>query len=132
MGVRAESFVVDVADETSVGDAMAATVESFGKVDTLIANAGVTGGGPFVDQTLAQWRAVMSVNLDGVFLCFRAAARHLVDRGEGGSLVAVSSTSAIHGAVGQRGVRRVEGARCCRWSAAWRSSWPVTASGSTA
>ena len=40
----------------------------------------------------------MSVNLDGVFLCFRAAARHLVERGEGGSLVAVSSTSAIHGA----------------------------------
>ena len=53
---------------------------------------------PFLDQTLDGWRAVTSVNLDGAFLTLQAAARHLVDRGEGGSLVAVASTSAIHGA----------------------------------
>ena len=40
----------------------------------------------------------MAVNLDGAFLCFRAATRHLLERGEGGSLIGVSSTSAIHGA----------------------------------
>ena len=40
---------------------------------------------------------MLSINLDGAFLTLRAGARHLVDRGEGGSLVAVSSTSAIHG-----------------------------------
>jgi hypothetical protein len=40
----------------------------------------------------------MAVNLDGAFLCFRAATRVLVDQGEGGALVGVSSTSAIHGA----------------------------------
>jgi NAD(P)-dependent dehydrogenase (short-subunit alcohol dehydrogenase family) len=42
----------------------------------------------------------MAVNLDGAFLCFREAARHMIERGEGGSLIAVSSTSAIHGAPG--------------------------------
>ena len=42
----------------------------------------------------------MAVNLDGVFLALREAARHLIDQGTGGSLVAVSSTSAVHGAGG--------------------------------
>lgn len=97
IGARAESLVVDVADETSVDDAMSATIGSFGRIDSMIANAGVSGGGPFLDQTIEQWRSVVAVNLDGVFLSFRAAARQLVDQGEGGSLVAVSSTSAIHG-----------------------------------
>jgi NAD(P)-dependent dehydrogenase (short-subunit alcohol dehydrogenase family) len=42
----------------------------------------------------------MRINLDGAFLTLREAAKHMVERGEGGSLVAVSSTSAIHGAPG--------------------------------
>jgi NAD(P)-dependent dehydrogenase (short-subunit alcohol dehydrogenase family) len=57
-------------------------------------------GKKFVDMTLEDWRAVMAVNLDGVFLTLREAARVLIEQGEGGSLVAVSSTSAIHGAAG--------------------------------
>ena len=77
---------------------MAATLADHGKVDSLFANAGVGGVVPFVDMTLDEWRRVMAVNLDGAFLTLRAAARHLVERGEGGSLVGVSSVSAIHGA----------------------------------
>lgn len=73
----------------------ASVVESFGKVDSLIANAGIGRGAPFPHMSLAEWRRVMAVNLDGAFLCFREASRHMVERGEGGSLVAVSSTSAI-------------------------------------
>ena len=49
-------------------------------------------------MSLAEWHRVMAVNLDGTFLTFRAAARHMIERGEPGALVAVSSTSAIHGA----------------------------------
>jgi NAD(P)-dependent dehydrogenase (short-subunit alcohol dehydrogenase family) len=49
-------------------------------------------------MTLAEWRRVTSVNLDGVFLTFREAARHMIARGDGGSLVAISSVSAIDGA----------------------------------
>jgi hypothetical protein len=49
-------------------------------------------------MTLGEWRSVLAVNLDGAFLSLRAAARHLVARGEGGSLVVVSSTAALHGA----------------------------------
>lgn len=98
LGADADAVAVDVSDEAAVAAAMAATVDRFGAVDSLFANAGIGGGAPFVDQTLEGWHRVMSVNLDGAFLCFRAAARHMVERGGGGSLVGVSSTSAIHGA----------------------------------
>jgi NAD(P)-dependent dehydrogenase (short-subunit alcohol dehydrogenase family) len=50
---------------------------------------------------LDEWHRVLQVNLDGAFLCLREAARVLVQQGQGGSLVGVSSTSAIHGAPGQ-------------------------------
>jgi NAD(P)-dependent dehydrogenase (short-subunit alcohol dehydrogenase family) len=92
------SVVVDVADEEQVEAAMASTLATHGKVDTMVANAGIGGGAPFAEQTLERWRRIMEVNLDGAFLCFRAAVRHLIERGEGGSLIGVSSTSAIHGA----------------------------------
>ncbi len=89
---------VDVSDQEQVDTSFAAAVDEMGKVDSVFANAGVGGGGRFIDQTPEIWRNVMSVNLDGVFFTLRAAAAHMVERGEGGSLVAVSSVSAIHGA----------------------------------
>ncbi len=89
---------VDVSDEEAVDGAFAQAVAEMGKVDALFANAGIGGGAPFIDQTTDIWRRVLSVNLDGAFFTLRAAARHMVERGEGGSLVGVSSTSAIHGA----------------------------------
>jgi NAD(P)-dependent dehydrogenase (short-subunit alcohol dehydrogenase family) len=95
---RAVGVRCDVADEDQVTTAMADTLAELGKVDSVFANAGVGGLSPFVDMSLAEWRRVMSVNLDGAFLTLREGARHLVERGEGGSLVAVSSVSAVHGA----------------------------------
>ncbi|MCU0268668.1 MAG: SDR family oxidoreductase [Acidimicrobiales bacterium] len=92
----------DVGDEDDVEAAFAAAVAAMGKVDILVANAGVGGYAPFVSMSLEEWHRVQRTNLDGVFLSFREAARHLVDRREGGALVAVSSTSAIHGAPGMQ------------------------------
>ncbi|MDW3220079.1 MAG: SDR family oxidoreductase [Acidimicrobiales bacterium] len=98
-GGTARAYVVDVADEEEVVDAMNRSREDFGRLDGCFANAGHGGiGGSILDLSLESWRTVMRVNLDGVFLTFREAARHLVDQGEGGSLVGVSSTSSIHGA----------------------------------
>jgi NAD(P)-dependent dehydrogenase (short-subunit alcohol dehydrogenase family) len=99
LGAGVEALVCDVSDEEQVIDAFARTVERFGKVDSCFANAGLgVGMVPFVDLDIGRWRRSMAVNLDGVMLTLREAARHMVARGEGGSLVAVSSTSAIHGA----------------------------------
>jgi NAD(P)-dependent dehydrogenase (short-subunit alcohol dehydrogenase family) len=97
-GRRASSFICDVADEDRVVEALAATIAEMGRVDTMIANAGIGIGGPITDMSLETWRRVMAVNLDGAFLCLRGAARHMIERGEGGSLIGVASTSAIHGA----------------------------------
>ena len=97
-GGRVLGLRCDVSDEQQVIDAMATSVAELGHVDSLVANAGVGGFTPFTQMSYAEWRRVQSVNLDGVFLCLREAARHLVERGEGGSLVAISSVSAIDGA----------------------------------
>jgi NAD(P)-dependent dehydrogenase (short-subunit alcohol dehydrogenase family) len=98
-GGQVAAFACDVSDEGSVEDAFAATVDALGKVDSCFANAGVGGGGvPFQDIGLDEWRRVVGVNLDGTFLTFRAAVRHMVERGGGGSLVATSSLTAIEAA----------------------------------
>jgi NAD(P)-dependent dehydrogenase (short-subunit alcohol dehydrogenase family) len=91
----------DVGSEDSVVDATASTVADHGRLDGLFANAGRGGTGtPFLELSLDEWRAVMDINLDGVFLTLREAAKVMVEQGTGGSLVAVSSTSAVHGAAG--------------------------------
>ena len=101
IGGEAKSYICDVSNEGEVIRTLASTVKDFGRVDGLFANAGRGGTGtPLVDTSLEDWRKVMAVNLDGVFLCLREASRQLISQGSGGSLVAVSSTSAIHGAAG--------------------------------
>ncbi len=97
-GQRVRSYVVDVAHEEQIVEAMQATVSDLGRVDTLIANAGVGAGAPFTDLTLDTWRYVQRINAEGVFLCFREAARHMIERGGGGALVGISSGTAIDGA----------------------------------
>ena len=101
IGGEAKSYICDVSNEGEVIRTLASTVKDFGRVDGLFANAGRGGTGtPLVDTSLEDWRKVMAVNLDGVFLCLREASKQLISQGSGGSLVAVSSTSAIHGAAG--------------------------------
>ncbi|HTU15780.1 MAG TPA: SDR family NAD(P)-dependent oxidoreductase [Solirubrobacterales bacterium] len=98
-GGKAAAIVCDVADEDSVAKAMAETVAEIGRVDSCFANAG-TGAAPgsFDKLALEEWRRVAQVNLDGVFLTLRAAATQMIEQGDGGSLVATSSLTAIEGA----------------------------------
>jgi NAD(P)-dependent dehydrogenase (short-subunit alcohol dehydrogenase family) len=65
-------------------------------VHACFANAGVSGKGNMVmDMTLDEFRRVQRINVEGVFLTFRAAARHMAAHGQGGSLVATASTAAV-------------------------------------
>ncbi len=101
LGGQATALVCDVSDEEQVIETTRRSVEAYGRLDGLFANAGRgSTGTPFLELPLEEWRTVMATNLDGVFLSLREAAKVLVEQGEGGSLVAVSSTSAIHGAAG--------------------------------
>lgn len=98
IGRRVFAAPCDVAQEHEVVDAFAATVAELGRVDTIVANAGTGGMAPITDLGLDEWRRVLAVNLDGVFLTLREGARHLIDRGEGGAMVVVSSTASVFGA----------------------------------
>jgi len=96
---RVCSFCCDVGDEAQVEASFAATVAALGRVDACFANAGVSGKGTsMVDMSLEEFRRVQRVNVEGVFLTFRAAARHMQEHGQGGSLVATASTAAVEGA----------------------------------
>jgi NAD(P)-dependent dehydrogenase (short-subunit alcohol dehydrogenase family) len=91
------AFRCDVGDEAAVTAAFDETVAALGKVDSCFANAGIGGMSPFVEMTADEWHRVLRVNLDGTFFTLRAAARHMVERGEGGSLVGMASLAAVEG-----------------------------------
>jgi len=99
-GRRVLALPCDVGDEAAVAAAFARTIETLGRVDGCFANAGVSGRGlsSFLDMTTEEWNRVLRVNLHGAFYTFRAAAKHMVHRGEGGVLVGTASLAAIEAA----------------------------------
>lgn len=102
-GIKAEALKVNVADEAEVESAMAGTIKTMGRIDTVIANAGIgRAARSFMEIETKDYRDVLGVNLDGVFFTLREAAKHMKERAEagdpGGSLIGVASLAAIEGA----------------------------------
>jgi 3-oxoacyl-[acyl-carrier protein] reductase len=102
--VRARGYRVNVADEAEVSAAMTRVAGDFGRLDGLVNNAGIVRDGLLVKvkegavvgrMTMEQWNAVIGVNLSGVFLCAREAAAHMVELGNGGVIVNISSISRV-------------------------------------
>ena len=99
-GAKVLGLRCDVGDEAAVEQAFADTISHFGRVDAFFANAGVIsspGVKSFAEMPTDEWRRVMRVNLDGAFFTLRAAARHMIASGNGGSLVVTSSLAALSG-----------------------------------
>ena len=97
-GQRVLALQCDVSDEKQVEECFARTIKELGTVDACFANAGVGRlGTAFHKMSVEEWRTVFGVNMEGVFFTFRSAIRHMLDRGEGGSLVVTSSLSANYG-----------------------------------
>jgi NAD(P)-dependent dehydrogenase (short-subunit alcohol dehydrogenase family) len=94
-GGQALAIVADVTDPRAVETAVSATVERYGRLDTLVTSAGIQRYGNVVDTDEATWDEVFAVNVKGVFLAARAALPHLRRSGRG-SIVVVSSVQA-HG-----------------------------------
>jgi len=96
---RLFAFTCDVGDEAQVERTFAASATALGRVDSCFANAGVSSKGSMLtEMSLDEFRRVQRINVEGVFLTFRAAARHMAAHGQGGSLVATASTAAVEGA----------------------------------
>jgi glucose 1-dehydrogenase len=101
-GGRAFAVGADVADEAAVEAMVAQVVERFGRLDILVANAGMQRDAAFAEMALADWRRVIDVNLTGQFLCCRAAVRRFLAQEERpdlsrarGKIVCVSSVHEV-------------------------------------
>ncbi|MBA00973.1 MAG: 2-deoxy-D-gluconate 3-dehydrogenase [Chloroflexi bacterium] len=110
LGGNVKALQCDVSNEQAVENAFEKTLELFGKVDSCFANAGAGGSANFQNFPTEIWKRVLSINLDGTFFTFRAAAKHMIEHGNGGRLIATSSLSAIDGAAQNEAYAATKGA----------------------
>jgi NAD(P)-dependent dehydrogenase (short-subunit alcohol dehydrogenase family) len=90
----------DVADEETMVRAVRETVEAFGRLDVMVNNAGTIAIAPVSETSVETWDRVVGVNLRGVFLGCREAARQMIDQGDGGRIVNGSSGAGRRGNAG--------------------------------
>ena len=90
-GGKAIAVECDVTQQDQVRAAVAETLREFGKIDVLVANAGIGDRNPAEDMTIEQWERVIAVNLKGVWLCDQEVGKHMIDRDAGGSIINMAS-----------------------------------------
>jgi NAD(P)-dependent dehydrogenase (short-subunit alcohol dehydrogenase family) len=95
MGRQSEALVADTTSESDCDRLMDAALASLGSLDILVNNAGINIRKPVLDLSAAEYHQVLATNLEGYFLCARAAGRHLVSQGHG----KVINISSIMGSV---------------------------------
>ena len=97
-GVKAMAIACDVRYEDQVRQLVEKAKEAFGSVDIMVNNAGVGYiMEPFTEFKEESWDAVLDVNLKGAFLCSKHAAIHMIEQGNGGSIINVASQAAKSG-----------------------------------
>ena len=92
-----DGYKVDVTDESQVKAAFDEVMKRHGRVDVLFNNAGIALRRPTTELPLDDWNKVVAVNMTGVFLCAREAARHMLAGGRGGRIVNTASIMGISG-----------------------------------
>jgi NAD(P)-dependent dehydrogenase (short-subunit alcohol dehydrogenase family) len=102
-GLKAIGIGCDIGDPAAVDEMVARVVSELGGVHVLHNNAASKSSdlaaffAPFEDYSLEQWREIMSVNIDAMFLCAKAAGRQMIEQGMGGSVIQTSSIYGIRG-----------------------------------
>lgn len=97
-GVTVFPVEVDVTVEERVEAMVKKAIDEFGSLEIIVNNAGISAMNPSVDMPVKEWRKVIDVNLTGVFLCARTAAREMIKK-DYGKIINIAS---IYGAVGDR------------------------------
>ncbi|OGO00732.1 MAG: hypothetical protein A2Y58_01845 [Chloroflexi bacterium RBG_13_51_52] len=104
-GRKGLALVADIASGKEVDDAVAKTLEKFGKIDFLVHCCGIRGSmtTPITDLSEEDWRAIIDINLTGSFFISRAVARTMIPDGEGKKIVLIGSKAATQGYAGSSG-----------------------------
>jgi NAD(P)-dependent dehydrogenase (short-subunit alcohol dehydrogenase family) len=96
-GGKALALACDVTDPEDVDKVVAETEEVFGAIDVLVNNSGATWGAPVEEMPLEKFDLVVRVNVRGTFLMSQAVGRRMIERGEGGRIINISSVAGIVG-----------------------------------
>ena len=96
-GGRAISLTCDVSDQRQAQSAIKEAIQALGKIDILVANAGIGDRNAAEDMRIEQWDRVLDTNLRGVWLFDQEVGRHMIERGAGGSIVNVASVAGLVG-----------------------------------
>ncbi len=99
-GYQADFQQVSVTDVDALEAATQKIIATYGKIDILINNAGITRDKSFLKMSYHEWQQVIDINLTGVFNCTKVVAPHMVARNYG-RIICTSSIVGIHGAFGQ-------------------------------
>lgn len=100
---RIVALQADVRDSDQLQDAVRAGVSEFGRLDIVIANAGILTVAPAHEWTENQWQTMLDINLSGVWRTAKAVIPTLIEQGQGGSIIATSSVLGLKGAAGAVG-----------------------------
>ena len=90
-GATSMALAMDVTDEDQVNEGVAAVVDAWGGIDILVSNAGIQIVHPLEEFSLAEWRKMLAIHLDGAFLTTRACLPHMYRSGRGGSIIYMGS-----------------------------------------
>ena len=101
LGVRALAARCDVADTEAAAEMIKQIKDSFGRIDFLVNNAGITRDNLILRMKEEDWDAVLDTNLKGAWNFSRAALRHMLRQEGGGSVLNISSISGLAGVAGQ-------------------------------
>ena len=86
---------LDIRDDAALRQLVADGVEQFGRLDVVVANAGVLSWGRLWELTDEQWNTVIDVNLTGNWRTLRATVPAMIEAGNGGSIIVVSSAAGV-------------------------------------
>jgi NAD(P)-dependent dehydrogenase (short-subunit alcohol dehydrogenase family) len=97
-GFRVDGMICDVSNHEEVQAAVDKTVETYGQIDVLVNNAGVSWGQPIEEHALEKWDMVLKINLTGAFLFSQRAGREMLKR-RSGTIINVASVAGLQGSM---------------------------------
>ena len=97
LGPKAHAVALDVTKQDSIDAAFTEAIAKMGKLDILINNAALFTAAPIVEITRADYDKLFAVNVAGTLFCQQAAARHMIERGEGGTIINMASQAGRRG-----------------------------------